>query len=161
MAKRPVSSARSRCDAFGAAPSNSFTMSKRGSPSTARCIMGRRSTPFCRLYGFRSSPGSLAIFAAIRCVSLRVSILAVRSAARFFFIIDVGELLAAMIADDETSADVLDRPEWREAKFRRLGRDFAMLLARFAFCKHVTLGQSAFWPPIGNSSGALRATGAG
>jgi hypothetical protein len=52
--------------------------------------------------GFRSSSGSLAMLAAMRRASSRVSKASRRPPSRVFFELDVAERLPAGVADDET-----------------------------------------------------------
>jgi len=58
----------------------------------------------------RNSSGSLAILAAIRRASSRVSGLAADRQARLFLEIDIGKLLSVVVAYDEAGGLFLNRP---------------------------------------------------
>jgi hypothetical protein len=64
--------------------------------------------------GLRNGSGSLAMFAAIRLASSRVS-RAAEPVARLILEIDIGELLSVVIAHDKARGLFFDRPRWREA----------------------------------------------
>ena len=80
----------------------------------------------------RSSSGSLAMLAAIRRASSRVSKLAARAAAGVTLEIHLGERLAVVVADDEAGAvHFLDGPWRREAASG--GHETSWLRARSVF----------------------------
>jgi hypothetical protein len=65
-------------------------------------------TTLIALFALRTSFGSLAMFAAIRRASSRVTSLAARRRPRLILEVDVGELLTIAVAQDEAGVLLLD-----------------------------------------------------